>query len=190
MCNKSVNENKLAESAGKIKKKNFKTRRRTREFNITTPYFRTIFLFLTFINCFNYVLCNENDVLMLQGSLDEKKLDLPSDRRRPANDQEKDILLLGALGRRKGAYHNNYATSQEDDSIMDLLGKSEYFNSSSIFFKLNVSLIMSCRALKFQLPLLYESNIFLNETLLKIYISIIFQALKNEKWPNVLLIFK
>ncbi|CAH0599804.1 unnamed protein product [Chrysodeixis includens] len=123
MCNKSVNENVLAESAGKIKKLNFKTRRRTRENKIATPCFRTIFLFLTFINCFNYVLCNENDVLTLQGSLDEKNLDLPSDRRRPANEQEKDILLLGALGRRKGAYHNNYATSQEDDSIMDLLGK-------------------------------------------------------------------
>ncbi|KAJ0170215.1 hypothetical protein K1T71_014143 [Dendrolimus kikuchii] len=49
-------------------------------------------------------------------------LDEISDRRRPANGQEKDILLLDALARRKGSYHGSYS-SQEDDSIMDLLGK-------------------------------------------------------------------
>ncbi|XP_045529458.1 serine proteinase stubble-like isoform X1 [Pieris brassicae] len=46
-----------------------------------------------------------------------------SDRRRPANGQEKDILLLDALGRRKGSYNNGYSSSQEEESIMDLLGK-------------------------------------------------------------------
>lgn len=74
------------------------------------------------------VLCSEteNDVLTLQDGLDIKE-DIASDRRRPANEQEKDILLLDALGRRKGSYHHNsYGSSQEDDSIMDLLGKSKF----------------------------------------------------------------
>ncbi|CAG9573628.1 unnamed protein product [Danaus chrysippus] len=65
------------------------------------------------------VMCSEieNDVLNLQ-----EDLDIASDRRRP-NGQEKEILLLDALGRRKGPYQNQYTSSQEDDSIMDLLGK-------------------------------------------------------------------
>lgn len=126
MC-KNVNGNGLDGSAGKIKNKNFKTRRRTRESCNTMFFGRTFFVMIAFLSFFNNGLCNENDVLTLQDSLDEKDVDLPSDRRRPANEQEKDILLLGALGRRKGSYHNSYGSSQEDDSIMDLLGKSEYF---------------------------------------------------------------
>lgn len=70
----------------------------------------------------------ENDVLTLEDNLDLKvKDDEMLERRRPVNDQEKDILMLGALGRRKGSYQG-YGSSQEDDSIMDLLGKSEYLN--------------------------------------------------------------
>lgn len=131
MC-KSVTETGLDGSAGKIKKKNFKTRRRTNH-SADAMFFKITFLcIITFFNCLNVVVCNENDVLTLQDGLETKleENDLPSDRRRPSNDQEKDILLLGALGRRKGAYHNSYGTSQEDDSIMDLLGKSEYFRNS------------------------------------------------------------
>ncbi|CAB3262008.1 unnamed protein product [Arctia plantaginis] len=79
--------------------------------------------FLTVLSCLTVVICNENDVLTLQDGLDTKENDLPSDRRRPSNGQEKDILLLGALGRRKGSYHSYSSSAQEDDSIMDLLGK-------------------------------------------------------------------
>ncbi|XP_075988252.1 serine proteinase stubble isoform X2 [Anticarsia gemmatalis] len=120
MC-KSVIENGLNGSAGKIEKKNFKNRRRT---DSVAMFYKMTFLFMvTLVSCLNVGLCNENDVLTLQDGLDGKENDLPSDRRRPSNDQEKDILLLGALGRRKGSYHNSYSASQEDDSIMDLLGK-------------------------------------------------------------------
>ncbi|XP_052754181.1 serine proteinase stubble-like isoform X2 [Galleria mellonella] len=79
---------------------------------------------LMFFSVIARVWCSgtENDVLTLQDDLDLKE-ELPSDRRRPANEQEKDILLLDALGRRKGYHHNSYSSSQEDDSIMDLLGK-------------------------------------------------------------------
>ncbi|PZC80494.1 serine proteinase stubble [Helicoverpa armigera] len=121
MC-KSVIENGLDGSAGKVQKKNFKTRRRTRGVH-KNMFFRTFLFTFAILSCFNSILCNENDVLTLQDSLDVKDVDLPTDRRRPVNEQEKDILLLGALGRRKGSYHNGYGSSQEDDSIMDLLGK-------------------------------------------------------------------
>ena len=126
MC-KSVNEKGLHGAAGKIKKKkNFKTRRRTNHSVFDTMFLRTFLFTFAVFSCFHSILCNENDVLTLQ--VDDKDIDLPSDRRRPANEQEKDILMLGALGRRKGSgYHNGYGSSQEDDSIMDLLGKSEYF---------------------------------------------------------------
>ncbi|XP_060808773.1 coagulation factor IX [Amyelois transitella] len=81
---------------------------------------RTLLFFIVLAG----VLCSdsENDVLTLQDELEIKDVE-PSDRRRPVNEQEKDILLLDALGRRKGAYHSSYSSSQEDDSIMDLLGK-------------------------------------------------------------------
>ncbi|XP_053621538.1 phenoloxidase-activating factor 2-like isoform X2 [Plodia interpunctella] len=84
--------------------------------------FKRTFLFLI---VFAGVLSSdtENDVLTLQDDLEIKDVEIPSDRRRPANEQEKDILLLDALGRRKGSYHSSYGSSQEDDSIMDLLGK-------------------------------------------------------------------
>lgn len=71
----------------------------------------------------------ENDVLTLQDNLESEE-DIVTDRRRPVNGQEKDILLLDALGRRKGSYHSSHSShssSQEDESIMDLLGKSKYF---------------------------------------------------------------
>lgn len=70
------------------------------------------------------VMCSEieNDVLTLQDDFEMEA----SDRRRPTNGQEKEILLLDALGRRKGPYQSQYTSSQEDDSIMDLLGKSKY----------------------------------------------------------------
>lgn len=94
---------------------NFKTRRRI-----------CILFFLIFTEL---CLCSdiENDVLTLQDNLESEE-DI-SDRRRPVNGQEKDILLLDALGRRKGSYHgshSSYSSSQEDESIMDLLGKSKY----------------------------------------------------------------
>ncbi|XP_026483798.1 serine proteinase stubble-like isoform X4 [Vanessa tameamea] len=92
-------------------KQNFKIRRR----------FVFVFLFLALDIC----TCSDigNDVLTLQDNLDLS--DEVSDRRRPINGQEKDILLLDALGRRKGSYQSSYSSSssQEDDSIMDLLGK-------------------------------------------------------------------
>ncbi|XP_028173262.1 serine proteinase stubble-like isoform X2 [Ostrinia nubilalis] len=98
---------------------NFKIRRRTSgKMNLISVFV----IFAAFSNC---VLSSdvENDVLTLQDDLDLKD-EAASDRRRPSNEQEKDILLLDALGRRKGSYHHNaYASSQEDDSIMDLLGK-------------------------------------------------------------------
>ncbi|XP_022817272.1 serine proteinase stubble isoform X4 [Spodoptera litura] len=126
MC-KSVIENRLDGTtvAGKYKinKKNFKTRRRMRGNFYNTMFLRTSLFIFVFLNCFFNVMCVDDDVLTLQGGIDEKDVDLPSDRRRPVNEQEKDILMLGALGRRKGSYHNGYGSSQEDDSIMDLLGK-------------------------------------------------------------------
>lgn len=125
MCKKNVIQNGLDGSAGKIKNKNFKTRRRTRESDYTKFYKMTLLYFLTVLSCLTVVICNENDVLTLQDGLDTKENDLPSDRRRPSNGQEKDILLLGALGRRKGSHHSYSSSPQEDDSIMDLLGKSE-----------------------------------------------------------------
>lgn len=103
---------------------NFKIRRRT---SGKMNRFGVLVVFAVFSNC---VLCSdvENDVLTLQDDLDVKD-EAASDRRRPSNEQEKDILLLDALGRRKGSYHHNsYSSSQEDDSIMDLLGKSKLFS--------------------------------------------------------------
>lgn len=107
--------------------KNFKVRRRL-------CHTKMLFINLLLLILTNCVLCSdiENDVLTLQddlgdiGDIDDKGGEViePSDRRRPSNDQEKDILLLEALGRRKGQ-HSSYSSSQEDDSIMDLLGKSK-----------------------------------------------------------------
>ncbi|XP_063370880.1 serine protease 43 isoform X1 [Cydia amplana] len=98
-----------------IKNKNFKIRRRNGAMGIK------VFLLFAILG----VVCAEieNDVLTLQDDLDLKDEEIKSERRRPANEQEKDILLLDALGRRKGSYHSSYGASQEDDSIMDLLGK-------------------------------------------------------------------
>ncbi|KAG6445158.1 serine proteinase stubble isoform X2 [Manduca sexta] len=95
---------------------NFKIRRRFK------MYFDRTLLVIVFLSCCFGSVCSdsENDVLTLQDELD---LDKPTDRRRPSNGQEKDILLLEALARRKGSHHGNYGMSQEDDSIMDLLGK-------------------------------------------------------------------
>lgn len=80
-------------------------------------------LSLVFFVCFYNVSADDNDVL----TLNDFDSDVVEDRRRPVNEQEKDILLLDALARRKGSYHGHYGNSQEDDSIMDLLGKSELF---------------------------------------------------------------
>lgn len=77
---------------------------------------------------------NDNDVLTLQDHLDLSD-DPASDRRRPVNGQEKDILLLEALATRKVPHQSPYTTSsQEDESIMALLGKSKYFKSTIFFF--------------------------------------------------------
>lgn len=131
MFNKFVSNKKPDGLAPKFKSKNFKIRRRS-------PFSRGIvnmnklgFLLLTlYLVLLSEVLCSEseNDVLTLQDELDNKGEEEmePSDRRRPSNEQEKDILLLDALGRRKGYHHNSYSSSQEDDSIMDLLGKSKF----------------------------------------------------------------
>lgn len=121
MC--EVNENRLDGSAGKV---NFKMRRRTRSRSDSSFVFGTCLLFISFSLLFNFACANnDRDVLTLQDNL-EIDNDSASDRRRPTNGQEKDILLLDALARRKGSYqHNGYGSSQEDDSIMDLLGKSE-----------------------------------------------------------------
>lgn len=117
MCG-SVNENRLNGAEGKIKN-NFKIRRRS----------DNMFFQLSVLLCFvNFGLCSDsNDVLTLQDGLEISDDDIASDRRRPSNTQEKDILILDALGRRKGQYHSSYGASHEDDSIMDLLGKSKYF---------------------------------------------------------------
>ncbi|XP_048001998.1 coagulation factor XII-like isoform X2 [Leguminivora glycinivorella] len=101
-----------------IKNKNFKIRKRNSAMGFK------VFLCFAIVG----VVCAEleNDVLTLQDdeiNLNLKDDEIKSERRRPANEQEKDILLLDALGRRKGSYHNSYGASQEDDSIMDLLGK-------------------------------------------------------------------
>lgn len=120
MC-KSVNANELDGSAGKNKQKNFKTRRRSWRCDNNMLFKITFIFFVTLLNCLNHIVCDDSDILTLQDNLDTKENDLPSDRRRPSNGQEKDILMLGALGRRKG--HNNAYGSQEDDSIMNLLGK-------------------------------------------------------------------
>ncbi|XP_045782491.1 serine proteinase stubble-like isoform X2 [Maniola jurtina] len=94
----------------KMAGKNFKIRRRM-----------CVILFLLALN---FCGCSEieNDVLTLQDNLDLSD-DPASDRRRPINGQEKDILLLEALSTRKAPYQTGYSTSQEDESIMDLLGK-------------------------------------------------------------------
>lgn len=132
--------------ARKIKKKNFKIRRRSQRanmgFNLNLNFGTVAILILTLVAMFDFVICeSENDVLTLQDDLDQLDVkDEATNRRRPANDQEKDILLLDALGRRKGSYtHNSYSSSQEDDSIMDLLGKSKY--------------LPNCRFLKYSLLL-------------------------------------
>ncbi|CAG9794308.1 unnamed protein product [Diatraea saccharalis] len=106
---------------GLVAVKNFKIRRRALRSGNMAPGKLTVFCFLAGILS---AVCSEtdNDVLTLQDNLDLKD-DVASDRRRPSNEQEKDILLLDALGRRKGTYHSSYSSSQEDDSIMDLLGK-------------------------------------------------------------------
>lgn len=130
--------------AGKMKKKNFKIRRRSQSanmgFNLNLNYGTVAILFLTLVAMFDFVICeSENDVLTLQDDLDQLVVkEEAADRRRPANDQEKDILLLDALGRRKGSYaHNSYSSSQEDDSIMDLLGKSKYQCALKFLFQPN-----------------------------------------------------
>ncbi|XP_052743140.1 serine proteinase stubble-like isoform X2 [Bicyclus anynana] len=94
----------------KMAGKNFKIRRRLCV---------VIFLF-----ALNFCVCSdiENDVLTLQDNLDLSD-DSASDRRRPVNGQEKDILLLEALATRKVPYQTGYSTTQDDQSIMDLLGK-------------------------------------------------------------------
>lgn len=120
-----------------VTKKNFKIRRRNVNFNGQCSI-----LFLFF--CVQFVLCSDvtenNDVLTLNHELDQlEDKDLASDRRRPSNTQEKDILLLDALGRRKGSYHSSHSSSQEDDSIMDLLGKSKYL--LKLHFKTNINII-------------------------------------------------
>ncbi|KAL4712210.1 hypothetical protein ACJJTC_011071 [Scirpophaga incertulas] len=104
---------------GLVAVKNFKIRRRPRPGNMANG--KIVFCFLAAILTFGACSESDNDVLTLQDDLDVKEE--PSDRRRPSSEQEKDILLLGALGRRKGSYHSSYSSSQEDDSIMDLLGK-------------------------------------------------------------------
>lgn len=90
-------------------KQNFKIRRR-------------LLIFVLFITN-DIVLCseNDNDVLTLQDNLDISEE--ISDRRRPVSGQEKEILLLDAFGRKKGHQHSS---ASQDDSIMDLLGKSKY----------------------------------------------------------------
>ncbi|XP_028028730.1 serine proteinase stubble-like isoform X2 [Bombyx mandarina] len=92
--------------------KNFKIRRRRANM-------ASYVLSLVFFVCFYNVSADDNDVL----TLNDFDSDVVEDRRRPVNEQEKDILLLDALARRKGSYHGHYGNSQEDDSIMDLLGK-------------------------------------------------------------------
>ncbi|CAH2056387.1 unnamed protein product, partial [Iphiclides podalirius] len=83
-------------------------------------YFRNTTFRVTVLNSVHSE--DDNDVLTLE-DINLKDEEIASDRRRPANEQEKDILLLDALGRRKASHHNAYGASQEEDSIMDLLGK-------------------------------------------------------------------
>lgn len=122
--------------APKFKSKNFKIRRRSfplKPFCASMIYKLNVCL-LVYILCIlgllGQVSCDdtENDVLTLQDDLVERDVisDDASDRRRPSNDQEKDIMFLDALGRRKG-YHNNYNSAEDDDSIMDFLVKSKFF---------------------------------------------------------------
>ncbi|VVC97436.1 unnamed protein product [Leptidea sinapis] len=97
--------------------------RAKRNVNVRNFKIRRRMLCLVFFMVVNVALCSdsENDVFTLDDNL---TIDIEaSDRRRPANGQEKDILLLDALGRRKATHHTGYSSSQEDDSIMDLLGK-------------------------------------------------------------------
>ncbi|CAG9134688.1 unnamed protein product [Plutella xylostella] len=119
----TANESKPNGLAGEIKNKNFKIRRKCERASMLWKTGPLLFLIVFSLKS---VLCSEieNDVLTLQDDLDLKDDEEASDRRRPANDQEKDILLLEALGRRKGSRPSSaYSSSQEDDSIMDLLGK-------------------------------------------------------------------
>ncbi|XP_050669228.1 serine proteinase stubble-like isoform X2 [Leptidea sinapis] len=97
--------------------------RAKRNVNVRNFKIRRRMLCLVFFMVVNVALCSdsENDVFTLDDNL---TIDIEaSDRRRPANGQEKDILLLDALGRRKATHYTGYSSSQEDDSIMDLLGK-------------------------------------------------------------------
>ncbi|XP_022118166.1 vitamin K-dependent protein C-like isoform X2 [Pieris rapae] len=87
--------------------------RSARNFKIRRRMLCFIFFMVAVVSCSD----TDNDVFSMDDSLEM------SDRRRPANGQEKDILLLDALGRRKGSYNNGYSSSQEEESIMDLLGK-------------------------------------------------------------------
>ncbi|CAG5052916.1 unnamed protein product [Parnassius apollo] len=107
-------------AAEKFQKKNFKIRRRICGIKFELGTFLFLIVSAAFLNSARSE--TDNDVLTLE-DLNLKGEEIASDRRKPANEQEKDILLLDALGRRKGSYHNSYSTSQEEDSIMDLLGK-------------------------------------------------------------------
>ncbi|XP_072937479.1 anionic trypsin isoform X3 [Epargyreus clarus] len=122
-------------------KKNFKIRRRFGSMGKLS----WTFCFLIFASQGVLSSDNENDVLTLQADLDLKEE--PSDRRRPSNGQEKDILMLDALGRRKGSYHSGYSSSQEDESIMDLLGKmipqSCRFRGARFSCGLSISCVMN-----------------------------------------------
>lgn len=120
MCSQYVLPNAAAE---KFQKKNFKIRRRNCNTNFEFGTLLFLFVSVTFFNIAHSE--DDNDVLTLE-DINLKDEEMASDRRRPVNEQEKDILLLDALGRRKGSHHNAYGASQEEDSIMDLLGKSKY----------------------------------------------------------------
>ncbi|XP_045508248.1 serine proteinase stubble isoform X2 [Colias croceus] len=85
---------------------------RIQNFKIRRRMFLFFFALVHLAGCSD----SDNDVFTMDDSLEA------SDRRRPNNGPEKDILMLDALGRRKGSY-GGYSSSQEDESIMDLLGK-------------------------------------------------------------------
>lgn len=77
-------------------------------------------LFLNF--CAAFSLAGGSDVINLDlDLLQNGDRIFPSERERPSSQQEKDLMILDALARRKGGYQNQEA----EDSIVHLLGRSK-----------------------------------------------------------------
>lgn len=102
---------------------NFKNKKYVFKISSTTLGAISIcFLFLNF--CASFSLVVGSDVINLDlDLLQNGDRIFPSDRERPSSQQEKDLMILDALARRKGGYQNQ----ETEESIVQLLGRSKIF---------------------------------------------------------------